>query len=661
MYFLPALCFLLSSCHDEETAVNLQPVPTVEVVIPFRFSSPELATDDNGSVSRSTVAAPVTHALTGFSNTWILVFDADGTCLSSANVGTVSPDSSIAASLPTRNDMTLYILANGPDVLSMPATLADFEGEGYFSTAVYTNADEVPYIGKASGVNVNEDGRLFNDDGTDVQVFLKRMAAQLSITCTLGVKDYTITSVRLHNAPAKMYYAYSGTAAEVSAVPLDAAIVSGDTYTWFTGENLRGIAGTANQNERYAANVPASSTFIRITLSSTIGAETMTYDIYPGKNLTDNYDLARNWDYVYTTTFDKSASELASEARVTVTDIPIDLTTEPSNCYILAPGNSYKFDPRIKGEGQEVTGGTDIPVHHAVDAVKLIWQDEQSLVQSIALSSDHDIVVVRLTPALEGNAVVAAYSGGRVVWSWHLWVRSKVINRYSTNRVSGMSCVLGSLNKDNSDFGGPTSMGLLYQWGRNIPFPRASLVNADTPEPVYDIDNNPVSFDVIAGPQSISSVIEHPTTFYSGNAWHTDGDDLWGKNSGQKTIFDPSPRGWKIPQDNTMWSNWVADPSSGEDFTWVAEKYARLAHDNRVERAYYPACGFYTNLPAGNQPVLTNVGFEGRYWTAIFEADKGGILRFTADISGSTVDNNLVVRTMINQTYACSVRPVLIK
>lgn len=680
--FLLTLCVLLSGCHDKETITALQPSQMVKVFIPFNFLMPEPATDNEGVTlhSASVISEPEnnfklyvsgsdtsfldTRALTVFNNVWVLAFAADGSCLTADHVETASQDTPVTATLPTGNDMTLYILTNGPASLPKPGTLADFEGINYYSTQIYVDGSEVPYIGKVSGVNVDENGRLYNDSGTDVQVPLKRIAAKLSLTCTYTGADYTVKSVQLFNAPSKMYYVYSGTVADVSAIGLDAPSVSDNTYTWFIGENLRGNGSSSNQAERYAGNAPALSTYISVTLQSTLSDETITYNIYPGKNLTNNYDLMRNWDYIYTTTFSKNGSELATDNRVVVNNIPIDLTAIPSNCYVLAPGMSYKFDPRIKGEGQEVTGGTDLSVRHEVDAVRLIWQDTRSLVKSFGLSSNHSIAVVNLTPDLEGNAVVAAYKEGRVVWTWHLWVRAKGFDKYTTNGVSGMSCLLGALNKDNKDFGGVTSRGLFYQWGRNTPFPRAAAVDADAVEPVYDIDNNPVTFNISRGAQPISTVIENPTTFYytgdEGPAWHTDGNDLWGGTSGSKTIFDPCPRDWKIPQTDKIWSKWTADITSSECFKWNAAGFYRQAFENTIERACYPAAGFYANVQTGDHPELTKVGYAGRYWTATFSGSKGNVLYFTADITGSTdPDNNLVERKNIDQTYGCNVRPVM--
>lgn len=679
-FVLLTICCLLAGCREEEPAPVLPSVRFVNVVIPFRFLTPEPATGGEGNTIRSAGEAgepqhdfkiyttgnreegPATRALTSFRNTWVLTFAPDGSCLSCGNAGEVSPETPVTASLPTGNNLTLYILANGPAALAKPATLADFEGAGYFSTTVYADGSEVPYIGKTEGVNVDEKGRLFNDAGTDVRVPLKRIAAKLSVTCTVAVADYDIESVRLYNAPVRMFYVYSNTAALITADTLAPANVSGDTYTWFIGENLRGAGSSTNQFDRYAANAPASSTFIRVTLRSTIGVETVAYDIYPGKDLAGNYDLARNWDYVYTTTFDKSGSQLSSDRRVAVEGTPIDLTTIPSNCYILAPGKSYKFDPRIKGEGQNVTGGVSLPVRHDVDEVRLVWQDAPSLVKSFGLSSDRTVAVVSLNPDVEGNAVVAACNGGRPVWSWHLWVRSKGVAWYTSNGVSGMGCVLGAFNFDNDDFGGAASLGLLYQWGRPTPFPGPASVNSNIPKPVYDLDNHPVVFDTSAGAAPISTVVEHPVTFYyagtPGTSWHTDGADLWGGTSGSKTIFDPCPRGWKIVPDKTMWGNWVANTSSLTRFVWDPVNLGRLSFENGVHRGFYPAVGFYTNSP-GSEPALVNVGYEGRYWSAIFSGGQGGILRFTAKVSGSTApDNDVVERTMIDQAYGCSVRPV---
>lgn len=678
-YSLLALCFLLVGCRNEETVTALKPTQMVKVSIPFSFLIPEATTDDGENMLRNATVIPependftlhvgskysnsASRSITSFSNVWVLTFAPDGTCTSSVNAGNASPGAPITTTLPIGTDMTLYILANGPDELSKPTTLTDFEGAGYYSMEAYANESEVPYIGKVSGVNVDENGRLFNEAGIDVQVPLKRIAAKLSLTCTYASSDYTISSVQLFNAPSKMYYIYSSTVADVRTIPLDAPSITGNTYTWFLGENIRGTGSSTSQFERYADKAPASSTYIRVTLQSTLSAETIAYDIYPGLNLTDNYDLTRNWDYIYTTTFNKNGSELSSDKRVVATNVPIDYTGIPSNCFIMAPGKSYKFNPRIKGEGQEVVGGTGLPVSHEVDAVRLIWQDTKSLVKSFGLSSDHRIAVVNLTSDLKGNAVVAAYKDGRVVWSWHLWVRDKGLDVYTSNGVSGMSCLLGALNENNSDYNGPTSRGLFYQWGRNIPFPRAAAINADDVEPVYDMDNNPVIFETSAGAQPVSTTIEHPTTFYYTNAggpsWHTDGNDLWGGTSGNKTIFDPCPRGWKIPQNDKIWSTWTADTTSPERFVWEADRYSRLAYEGGGSRAFYPAAGYYSNTQ-GRELLLTKVGYTGRYWTAAYSGNKANSLYFTANITDSKEpDNNKVDRPDIDQTYGCNVRPV---
>lgn len=639
--------------------MNLREQEKVTVVIPIQFMSSELTMDDSGN-TRSSVNADFqlqvvtppttakTRAISQFGNTWVIAFAADGACVACTNAGSISPDIPLSLELPVEVNMTLYVLANGPSVLARPANLTEFESNTYFSSKTYIDENTLPYIGKTTGISIDSQGRIYNSGNANIQIQLKRICAKLSITCDISVADYRIASVRLHNAPPKMYYTYSNTTGEISTDSLEASIKAGNTYIWFIGENLRSNGSSTNQYERYTAKAPASSTFIRVVLESTVGPETVAYDIYPGKNLTNNYDLARNWDYIYTTTFTKSGAELTKDKRVTTTDVPIDLTNVPSNCFVMAPGKSYKFNPCIKGEGQSETGGVNIPINHTVDEIRLAWQDTQSLVRSIGLSSSHTSSVVSINPGKEGNAMVVAYASGTPVWSWHLWVRSKGIQWYSTNGLSSMSCNLGGLNFINDDNSGPNSLGLLYQWGRHIPFPGAIDIRTNAIRPVYDINNNIVKFTTRKGAVSVSETIANPTVFFYTNAtgvsWHQDGDDLWGGTSKVKTIFDPSPRGWRVPADNTVWSDWTATT-----FRWDDANPSRTQYDPKDKRGLFPAAGFYTNNPGSGQPEIINVSDAARYWSSIFTNGEGGVLYFTSTV---------VERATVDQSYGCSLRPV---
>lgn len=677
--FVSISIFLLTGCQQEETCVDISTVEKVNVTVPVRFMIPESITDDQGMdrsgnvplssnadfqlrTIHSSGGKPIqTRAIQSFGNTWILAFASDGRCQVCTNMGNISPDVPLTAQLPQGANQTLYVLSNGPSTLTTPADLNAFESNAYFSSESYANESGLPYIGKVTGISIDAGGRLSNAAGTDVRISLKRMVAKLSITCNLSVPDYRIASVRLHNAPTKMYYVYANTSGEISADAREADNISGSTYTWFTGENIRGNGSSSNQFERYAGKAPASSTFIRVSLESTISGETVAYDIYPGKDLNGNYDLSRNWDYIYTTTFTKSGSQLSSDKRVVVEGTPIDLTGVPSNCYILSPGLSYRIDPCIKGEGQSEMGGvTNMPINHTVSNMHLIWQDTPSLVQSIGLAGDKKSAVVNLNPSLEGNALIAASENGQIVWCWHLWVRSKPLNWYTTSGIRSMSCNLGALNGTNVDSSGPNSLGLLYQWGRSIPFPGASAVDANTVRPVYDIDNNIVTIITFEGPQYVNVSVSCPTYLFYSEAkefsWHRDGDDLWGNSSGTKSIFDPSPRGWRVPVDHTLWEGWTTDVNSDKSFTWNPGNPSRTSHNDYYERDLFPAAGAYVNTKM-SEPTLFDVGFAGMYWCSIVDGTKGGLLRFTADVEGAT-DDDMIQRTTMDQSYACSVRPV---
>ena len=56
------------------------------------------------------------------------------------------------------------------------------------------------------------------------------------------------------------------------------------------------------------------------------------------------------------------------------------------------------------------------------DNATLVWQDAIGLVSSVSGNGNEGVVVVKLADGKEGNAVVAARDGDRIVWSWHVWV-----------------------------------------------------------------------------------------------------------------------------------------------------------------------------------------------------------------------------------------------
>lgn len=673
-----SICLLFAACQQENienSRTTFEAGIPVEVSLSVIRQQPVLALDSL-PVTRSGEPAPefevnftdsgsgiATRAVSQFTNTWLLQFNAAGNCVTCTNIGTISAGGILTARLSAGTNTTLYLLGNGPAALTRPATLNDFEGSAYFSADTYGDPDALPYISKVTGVSVSATGKLSTTDGNDAAFRMKRIAARLSLTCTTTLANYRITGVALYNAPQKMYYAYTNRTAEVQSTPLTAHQISGNTYTWFIGENLRGNGSSTNQRERYAAKAPVSSCFIRITAESLAGCESTTYDIYPGKDLAANYDLARNWDYTYTTVLTKAGADVSADQRTQATGVPIDLTAQPSNCYVVEPGKSYKFRINIKGEETAVVpAGMTLSKTNTVTNMALLWQDQPGLVASLNYI-DPATAVVCFKQGTQGNAVIMAQNNGVTQWSWHFWVLqggAGSLNWYTTNGIPAMDRNLGALVASRTDPGSVDYRGLIYEWGRKDPFPGAGSTNTNVRKTVYNSSGAVFITNRVISPVPLSTTTEHPdwyvyTNDFSGNVnnWLIPAnDDLWGYTSNAKTIFDPCPSGWRVPLDHTVWNNWNTLNFSW-NATYLCGRYATTMG------GWFPAAGRYDykNAPLTSVVGILEIGSQGYYWTSKPATDgKAGVFHFTDALLLNTVE-----RIDVAQTYGCSIRPVKVR
>ena len=128
-------------------------------------------------------------------------------------------------------------------------------------------------------------------------------------------------------------------------------------------------------------------------------------------------------------------------------------TQETANCYVVSGRGFYKF-PVIYGNaimngvknsaaytGKTATlpeyasnilstylrhdgnaiAGPWITTDNGVGITKaeLVWQDNAGLVQNV--SYENNYIYFNVVNSAEGNAVIAAYAGDTIVWSWHIW------------------------------------------------------------------------------------------------------------------------------------------------------------------------------------------------------------------------------------------------
>lgn len=339
-----------------------------------------------------------------------------------------------------------------------------------------------------------------------------------------------------------------------------------------------------------------------------------------------------------------------------------------SHAYTSSASGTYVLQHFKDHAGQDITdpwitqsnSGANAP-----DAAKIVWADESGLVTDLSVAGSGTNAFVKFeVPASaikNGNAVIAVTKGGTVVWSWHLWFapqdvlnttavtnfQNKVYN--FTNETLGFKYTAWS----GSTYSAPRSVRVkveqtvgqaggkqvgyititqnngsvrqgystLYQFGRKDAFPGTNT----TPDGSFTQNggNN----------MSIQNGIQNPGTFYiDGSSWHNDPPsgytyyNLWSMENTitgyndypvVKTIYDPSPAGFKMPasnaftgftrngQNNRGTKNVSGDWDNGWNF------------NNRISSpdatVYFPASGYRYPYYDGS---LCAVGSYGSYWSA---------------------------------------------
>lgn len=252
-----------------------------------------------------------------------------------------------------------------------------------------------------------------------------------------------------------------------------------------------------------------------------------------------------------------------AKAKVSVKELTV--FNDRANSFIVKPGSLIRFDASHKGNSDK-----DEDALENVSA-ELLWQDVKGLVEDVTYDAARNAILVQTKEGVSGNAVVAARrADGQINWSWHLWVTDYTPNAHML-QVANKEGALMSWKFMDRDLGATTNdwrsinfVGLYYQWGRKDPFPGLSSHDYETESnrTVYDIENNvtELSFEYVDNTDNLQNAVANPMTFYcnqnySLGDWYTTNlsthnNDLWGCDSHTKTIYDPCPAGYKVPEND---------------------------------------------------------------------------------------------------------------
>jgi uncharacterized protein (TIGR02145 family) len=175
---------------------------------------------------------------------------------------------------------------------------------------------------------------------------------------------------------------------------------------------------------------------------------------------------------------------------------------------------------------------------------------------------------------------------------------------------------LGATSAEPGEVG---ALGLLYQWGRKDPFLGSSSITSDIfakstgswPSTVYSSSSN----------GTIEYAVKNPMTFITMNSsnddWYYTGyssteNTRW---ESEKTIYDPCPAGWRVPDggSNGVWSKALGySLETTSKYDTANEGMNFFGNFGSASTIWYPTSGYRD----GNNGALGYVGLSGLYWSA---------------------------------------------
>ena len=317
----------------------------------------------------------------------------------------------------------------------------------------------------------------------------------------------------------------------------------------------------------------------------------------------------------------------------------------PANCYIVTKPGQYFFLP-VKGNSNESVGD--------LRSAKILWEsfgtsetpNEGDVIGycGLDLSQGDDALVMFSAPSplRNGNAVIAVRDATlNILWSWHIWVCADYdpeasAQIYYGNAGTVMDRNLGATSATPGDVG---ALGLMYQWGRKDPFLGGNGIMSSTraastgewPEPVASGSGKNKQY-----------ALEHPMVFITNDSgsdrdWNCDGDGvsrLWYK---PKSVDDPCPHGWRVPEGYTegLWQtaiNSLQSPASPEvdDVNRGVNFFSVFGSSDTI---WYPAAGFINNVNG----VINDVGNRNYTWSITNSDHKSYFFGF--DMFAGTYEN----------------------
>lgn len=358
-----------------------------------------------------------------------------------------------------------------------------------------------------------------------------------------------------------------------------------------------------------------------------------------------------------------------------------------ANCYVIKEAGTYKF-PLVFGNAIK-NGTTNIAAytkvvgtysHDFVDyndsiitspyietvsgtasSVELSMADTDAIFSNMSIVDGTNCRYIQFNvdsiPSTGANGVISVLdSSSKVMWSWHIWVWSDDLTPVTITNSTGVDYNILPVNlatKKSSTTEGKI-YNWFYQWGRPTPMLPPEDYNSTTNATNYGTKAFAVSS---AKADTYGAGIQNPQIFYKSlvapyNWFGTSSYyNLWdagcvstgsSDNTVVKTVYDPCPPGFKMPNGNTFsyfsTSNVVGSFNDG----WY---FKRNAED--TTGVFFPASGYRHK----NSGSIYHVVENGYVWLS--SSHSQAYANYLYFHSG-----NVKPQSAYDRAYGYSVRPV---
>lgn len=397
--------------------------------------------------------------------------------------------------------------------------------------------------------------------------------------------------------------------------------------------------------------------------------------------------VTRNVEMVYISVIDLS--------KVDVYGNPIAQST--ANCYVVKKAGKYKFPIAygnaikngevntaaftnnggnkshdfVDGKGVVITEpwikDTGTQTGNYVASCSIAIADiETETVEATFTRSDKEYIYLNVhnVPQEGGNVIISIKSDlGIPIWNWHIWLWPHDLTPVTITNATGVEYNIMPVNlatklDDGTVYGQGTTgyKNWFYQWGRPMPLLCPSAYNSTTNHTSYGSS----SFSTSSKASNLQTGIQNPTKFYYNasspcnwfgtklyyNLWDasctTTGTS---DNNVVKTVYDPCPVGFKMPNGNTFTGFGLDDTVNAVGSFTYGYKFKRNSSD--ITGVFFPASGYRYSINGS----LQDARFYGYVWSAAMSSQtRASSLYFDSDFVNPQIESD--------NAHGFSVRPV---